>query len=390
MVEALKNRPENITPEHFMSSPTEAFSPWFNTLSLCLEDEINRSARDIAHDPSINLQIGSELEFHLFSKDFCPHLHDKYSRTDNPNYSEEHFSQLAHLKEKMLTPRFEGGLGDILCESEGETVTLLKNFMEIRTAPGSVEDFLEYMGELKSWMQKETEQRDINPVVYSQHIHFSLRGKTNLLQDTNGEADFMKKAMLNVYQRTLPLIRLPEEIESNGPIVYSRANIRTNGRPSDPNGPNPIRIEARINNSEYAFDPSLNLLIHLIGMQQGLFYSTQELGWDEIGSDFPLHNPYLLKIYGSHINIEQALDRLPEDKIMQEYLPQEVLYGIKDIVKCYREVSEGRMSVAVLKKIADARAYEIDPDMYSIGKDKALKGSLLFLDSQHESPAAAD
>lgn len=388
MVEAVKYRQENIATEHLFSAPTEAFKPWFSTLALYLEDDINTRARNITEDGSVKLRMGTELEFLMFSPQFDPLRHSQSEKNGNPNYDKSHIQLVQQVIDDMFTPRDQGGLRELLYNS-GEKININNGsrhyyissqniFMEIRTKPGTVQDYKENLEELQVWMKKEAEKKDIRPVVHSQHIHFSLFGEqANAFQINAQATNFVRKSTVDMYHRALPVLRLPEEIEdgSEKHKNYSATDNFPHRTVITFNGFGADRFEGRINNSEYAFDPYLNLVVHLLGIHRGLVYSKKPLGYTTLDRDYPLDSTTMQQDSTPWFSREKrdfntALSHLTEDKVLNEYFPSEVIHAIRDVVASYRDVSEGRLSVGDLKRIANAKAYELDPDMYVLEKGK--------------------
>jgi hypothetical protein len=375
MIETKKYRKENIQIEHLFHPPTEVFKPWFTTLSFYLEDNINQKARTLTGDGTTCLQLGSEIELKIFANKFDQDFHDGIA--DNPNYTLKHRKNTDQIAEDLCCMRENGGLQEMLYESNAWEVTPTRRriskdtvFMELRTIPTTVTGYRDQMEELGEWMRAEACARSVRPVVHSQHIHFSLLGKKeNPFGKKSRARKFVDKGIVDIYHRALPLVRMPEEIEFLGQkyTEYSSYNVKTKitGQTSPRQ-----RIEARVNNSEYTFDPYLNLVVQLLGIERGLSYSDRIFGYRKIDKDFPLDSRNGPGFSLGNTSFDQRVNHLREDHVIKKYFPNEVVQALADVIQMYKDVSEGKITVAELKGIADAKAYELDPDMYVFGKGK--------------------
>lgn len=363
MSDILKFRPENTAPAQFMRPPTEAFHAALTTASFLHEGGINETARKASRRLSSTrgeaftptLRIGSELEVLLFSADSVPHEDRERSTAQNPNYSPKHTERITQLKGDLRANSQDGGLTDVLYD-EG---AFEKLFMEIRTKPTDVAVYNESMSQIQEWMQVHTEKLGIHPVIWSQHFHLSLTdnetGHNLLLYPPALKA--ARKGMIDIYHRALPLLRLPENVE-DAPVVEmgtTRRGVRIKGEDS---ATDPQRLEGRMNNSDYAFDPHVNLLYNLIGMKRGLEHIADT---DAIDADFPLGNhlfgeqlPYFL-VGRPHTEYNTAILRAIDDQVLQDQLPQKLHEGLLAAIAPYWDISTGKTEVSTARN----RAYDI-------------------------------
>lgn len=361
-MEVIKYLPPNTEPKQFMHPPTEPFQGWVDKICLRLERSINSSAEKLHTGsrilPPPKLRIGSELELFIFHRDFDPFFHLAGVKEFNPNYSHAHRAAIKGLVSQIRPPIF-GGLRGILqnyIEYNGGV------FVEIRTIPTDTSGYLHQMEAIQEWIGRKSLRYGLRPVVHSQHLHLSLanhfvnmldRGKNDLVISKNEHA--LANGIIDTYQRTIPWIRLPEEMGSQeiryGNIFYDENvgfGIKRKG--NNQGYPDPIRLEGRLNSSEYAADPHLNLLVHLIGVDRGL---NRLLGIESSNftPSFDLRK----------MNYEDALDRMPDDNVLLSYIPYGLIEAINRPVRLYRDISLGLMNVQEVRELAAQRSGVVSP-----------------------------
>lgn len=349
--EVVKYRPENIQPDEFMRPPTEVFQPAVKDLCLGMEDRINTRLTEIVRPqvfPSLQLRMGSELELLLFSGFSNPPEDDKKNKMTNPNYTRSHVDTVRRIVAELVEPQADGGLGEILSPD----VTLSTLFMEIRTLPGDVANYMVAMDKVQKWFQDKGKQHHVLPTVFSQHIHFSAteaNGKNNFLTPSN--LDGIGNAMLDTSNRAFPLVRLPENVESKYPtaMAVDYAGILHKGSLLDHK--EPYRLEARIGNSEYAFDPSLNLLVDLIGLYRGLINDPQSEATLQTGVSEPTRQLFIQG--AAHMDWATKVENLVKDPELPKYIPSPLLGNLKTVLESYWKLSRGQMTVAQARSIAE-------------------------------------
>ncbi|MGI8419465.1 MAG: hypothetical protein ACR2LN_02365 [Candidatus Levyibacteriota bacterium] len=353
-LETVKFLPVNIHPSQFMRPPTEPFSLSIEKESLTQEAEVNAAAAKYGHSllPGIHphpiLEAGTELELLLFSSDSIPHLDITKDKKDNPNYSANHLKNVVKLMADLEKPSKEGGLEDLLYND----ITNNRILSEIRIRPVDVGEYTLAMERIQAWFQENAPKYRINPTIFSQHLHLSLvdhKNGINLLQSYSG-LRAVGKGILDINHRALPFILLPERVDSDRVISlmsgYGEAGV---GLREDLR---PVRVEARTLSSEYAWDPRINLYLHLIGLRRGLEYSSDIY---KIDADYPLRedsngNPYY-DIGGSYNkSYEDSLGRILRDPVLTENIPKELLHGIHAAASLHPDISTGRMSVREVRE----------------------------------------
>jgi hypothetical protein len=355
-----KFRPNNITPDQFMRPPTEAVRLPIAVNALLQEDQINTLAAQVARRSVFKraapkLQTGTELELFLFSDKSKPAVDLYKSTSSNPNYTSQHKRAFEGLTSLMFQPNSQGGLRDILYDGGDHFGSI---GIEIRTKPQDVNGYFDAISQVSDWFRKNAGQFGINPVVWSQHLHLSLGDPTsgvNLLED-RAKRYIIGKGIVDMYHRAIPLLRLPENIEGEHFVMsYSGSGINTKGGFSFESGPR--RIEGRVNNSDYASDPYLNLLMNLIGVKRGLRYITDhrkiDADYQLTNTDVPEHASF--PIGGGRTSVSGTLRHLERDKVLAEELPHDLLWNLHRIASSYSAISEGTLGV----EEARWRAYDI-------------------------------
>jgi hypothetical protein len=362
MPEAIKFRPENTLPQDFMRPPTEPLRLPVAVHALLQEEAINQEAEALTglivpgERPRSILRIGSELEFLLFSDESVPHEDVEKDDDVNPNYSLKHMLNVRRLALRMRKSAEEGGLKDVL-HDDGDVDRI---FMEIRTSPSDASGYMQSMDRITQWFQENASGFHIRPVVWSQHLHLSLhdeitdRNLFSSLKLTN----IVKKGIVDIYHRALPMLRLPENVEDEvvseigGPTgVLEKGDGWESG---------PIRLEGRMTNSDYAADPYVNLLFHLIGFKRGL---QNRHDHQAIDRDYPLDATESLDdayftIGEGHTTFQEALKHMQDDPVLRDELPEELLMGLHDTAQTYWDVSSGQLSASEAREMAYDRDIE--------------------------------
>ena len=363
--------PDNIAPDQFMRAPTEGFEEQFIQASYELEARINELAAcslieralifrkplsALRRKPTLN--IGSELEILLFSKKSTPHMDAEKLRRENPNYSSEHRKRLGEIGRDVTLSVKHGGLGDAITPA----VDLESLMLEVRTQPGTVAEYTVAISQIQAWFRAQGNKKGINPAIFSQHFHFSLTDsidEQNLLKDDKNYKA-VHVGVTDTYHRAIPLLRLPEEFTKDqlgdGSWSYTIGSsgdgvIKTGegGR----NNTGPTRIECRVNSSEHADDPYLNLFVNLLGVYRGLSakddpdalsegYRMFDTGYDGF--------PYF-KLGGRYdITFTQAMARLPEDPALKTALPGDSVDKLHKILQSYPGYFSGENNSRPSKK----------------------------------------
>ncbi len=241
-------RPENFSPEVFMHPPTEIVSDELMYLNRKLEQTIK------GHSPKRKMMIGSEFEILFFNPNQHPFKTlEEFgcNPTKNRNYSAQHRNKIKEMS----------NIGESLMKKYPEKFirhSWESNLMlEYRTAPQDVEGYYESVQILADTVRKHTAHLDILPVVYSQHIHITL--KDSIFSRMTGinkidKIDYHRTAqrLTSSFNRIYPLVLLPEEYPKMA-MSYP-AQIKTS----------PFRHpEFRMLSSEWANDPVLNLNLSL-------------------------------------------------------------------------------------------------------------------------------
>ncbi|HEX7042287.1 MAG TPA: hypothetical protein VF189_03475 [Patescibacteria group bacterium] len=371
-MEAKKYRPLNITPVEFMRPPTEPLEDRLIGACLDLERKINKELKGLGgkiFHP--RLRIGAEVELNLFSDKFDPEKHNAIIQDDNPNYDKSHRENINRLLKRLSTrAMFNNRLWP------QDPVTWKKEynvFTEIRTSTGDVKNYIKSMKWLRNYLQKSTSERHISPVVHSEHIHMSFASKLrgiNLMNNLEAQGA-VRMGVMDAYRRMFALIRLPEEIAVKNDFgsytrIMNGTEVRQNGSTYGKLMPrfDPLRIEGRKNSSEYAFDPYLNLLVHLVGVYRGLQYASDK---SKINSDYNHgRNPaYYSKHEGSfgtniYSNYHDAAYAFLKDKVVIDLVGQDLVTDIYDTIVNYTDISEGRGNLSQVrddreKKVGDKK-----------------------------------
>ena len=378
-VESHRFLPVNTAPEQFMRPPTESLDRTFIDASIELEAKINRLAAEstvpgqevlssrrplcsIKYRPILN--IGSELEIFLFSNKSTPHADDLLTSTGtNPNYFPRHMKLLREIRDAIILPAKEGGLGEIIMPK----ADLDSLMLEVRTPPGTVDQYVRAISQIQAWLSTKSAAKGINPAIYSQHFHFSLTDPTeeqNLLKDAK-HYDAVHAGVVDIYHRAIPLLRLPEEFDEattpmgETPYRYGRLyGIHKTGIEGerDERKFGTTRIECRVNSSEYAHDPYLNLFIHLLGVYRGL---------NAKDNPSSLHDDYRIPCTASSngrpyfefggpngIAYEEAMAHITEDSVLNTALPKETVGKIHQVIQIYPDISAGKVTLTQAREAA--------------------------------------
>ena len=355
MIESRRYGQGNIKPNNFMSPPTEGLWLPIDVLVLEQEKEINVQAGKIVRERKLStrqnpceptLRVGSELEIILFSNKVDPYTGYKIHKSRNYNYGDEHLDSMKRFRKAMAKPEDEGGLGSTIT---GEGVYVGSLTTEIRTPPSTTEVYLQQINRIKRWVQENAGKYDIDPTIMSQHFHMSLVDQysgDNLLTDDQLR-EVVMKGLFDIYHRGLPFLRLPELIE--GELVYDmngreKKGVREKGLDSPQN---PLRLEGRMNNSDYAADPSLNLLFNLVGFRRGLeHYDKHQL----IDQDNPLGDTDIPSVAGFRFGhgittYQQTLDEFFLDEVIAATFPKSILDVLYKTGSMYPAISQGYLSL---------------------------------------------
>lgn len=342
-MEVIKYQRENIQPELFMHPPTELFTEQVKSLGIGMEGKINaKLAEDNSATSAPRLQIATEIEFLIFDASFDPSLYKTIPPAENPNNYLLHKHNVQRFFSKMTNSESAGGLGTALCG--GTTVD--KVFAEIRTVPQSVDEYFNTMEKLQTYVSETSKKDEVLPVVYSQQFHMSAQAKdgtNNVFTDGKKQIQ-VSNGMLDTYYRALPLVRLPENLhaENSEMMIFGGGGVLLKGRNNT--GRDPKRLEGRINNNDYAFDPYVNLLINLYGFYRGLTADENQL---EIDSGVTVYEGGVL---GFHVgegftDWKSSVDKLNEDPKILEALPKDMIRKMTPILHKYPEVSKGDMTL---------------------------------------------
>jgi len=193
-------------------------------------------------------------------------------------------------------------------------------------------------------------------VMISNHLHLSLTdayGTTNLIEENQDAQDAIRVGIVDAYHRALPLVRLPEEVEVLAGTIYQsigRGNVCLNGHSLDKG--NPRRLEARVNSSEYMFDPWVNLFVSLLGVYRGLHH----IGYvKDIDKGYKMHNDhyhnqgFTFGEIGEIKTYDQALRHLLKDKIIAEWFSPIEQRALVAALSSNWDISAGRRSVAEVR-----------------------------------------
>lgn len=368
-VEVKKYLPENTAPEQFMRPPTEPFREQVIPLCQELETRINDRASEIVINRgrvgrtirkilgisdlpiSPGLQLGTELEIFLFSSRSTPHQ-DAEKKRGNPNYARKHLNAVEDMSKAVAGSPYAEGLGDVISSD----VTLWRISMEIRTKPGGVDNYLMAMDRIREWFQRNGASGGVHPVIYSQHIHFSLvdRARIRNLFTSSSWGRNVEVGLIDTYSRSNPLVLLPEEVERDyGRDIGLYNGVKKKGGRSLVD---PERIEARMNNSEYAFDPYLNLLVNLLGVYRALAAENRVQLVEfhkgvSVNADYG-EPRYYFQIGKKHRSYEREVEGLTNDSVLQQLLPANLLSRLPFVYQDYWNISSGETSVQAAREAA--------------------------------------
>lgn len=246
MREFAKYNPANMAPELLLTPPTRI-----------VDEESRYLAKQVAQDICLKgqkLRLGTELEIIFFSPDADPLTYPQYN-SKNPNYQSGHQAKMRQLKEWAVARRNR---------TEGPHTEQSRLCIEFRTRPADITNYFRRVDRLRDDIQAQSRQLAVLPVVHSQHIHISVldENKSNPLERFGyGVID---DATQQSFSHVLPLVLLPEEIDTD----RYRLPVRTNGQTQKVK--NPHRLEFRMLSSEWACDPSLNAALSLRGFLECL------------------------------------------------------------------------------------------------------------------------
>jgi hypothetical protein len=367
MFEARPYNPANTQPTEFMRPATEPFQGGIAALTRQTAERIREKATEryvalfgedtLDASTAPDVRVGSEVELLVFSPKSDPHKDIHKLDVENPNYSLKHRRKVRKLAESIVKPPERGGLDGIVHEE----VDRDRIFMETRITPSTAEEFEDKAEIFQAWIQYMGIEDNIHPVVHSQHYHISITsadGEVNILEDPDTMAA-VQAGVTDIYHRAFPFVRLPEHIL----MGYSRfigleKGVKTKGDENNPD--NPLRLEARANASEYAFDPHLNLFIALTGVERGLNHIGRI---NEIDTDFPMDRADIYSYSGSRKfsmpyfssggyihTYENALDHVLVDPVLDQAMPRELLVGIHEVVQSYIDIAERRTTVEEVRE----------------------------------------
>jgi hypothetical protein len=370
MPENVKFLAVNIRPTQFLRPPTESLQIPYSVNARLQEDAINSAAIITAkHAPELSqrsllvapkLQVASDIEIILFSNQSTPGEDNGKKEENNPNYTRTHLQAVSEFNQLLRTSRTHGGLKEVLYD-DGEYPGRIST--EIRTIPTDVMGYIKSIAQIGEWFRSKAGKYGINPAIWSQHLHLSLvdpSSGVNLLED-DLIRETVGKGIVDIYHRAIPLLNLPEGTNNTDSYAISVANdigVLTKGGYRSSNGyPGPIRIEGRLNSSEFAADPILNLLMHLIGIKRGLMHIGDHTKIDE---DYPLMNSGSLQdayfTFGQgYTTFQNALERLLTDEVLSQEIPHELLSNTHKIIQVYPQISQGELTLSAARE----RAYDI-------------------------------
>lgn len=350
--EVVKYSAENTGIEYFMRPPTESLGADLMDACTLIEQKINKVGERVAYtlastEIKPNLSIGSEIELLLFSQDFDPSIH-RYGNADdekvNPNYSRKHLKAVREIMGGIHKTTRKGGIADVLY---AECPTLVRRiFAEVRTRPSDVLGYSTAMSSLQSYFQRRGGMT--RPVVHSQHFHCSLTSASGFnLLCSDRVVLAIKKGIIDSYQRFLPLVMLPEEVEEeNQKSVGLDSGVRLRG--SLYGHGYPRRIEGRLSSSEYMFDPYVNLLVHLIGVARGLehTFSITDIDADRKLQFSDDYDVYYFTTGANITNYQDEIGRMMNDPVLPQFLNRDLIQKLAEKAQLYWDISKGNISVA--------------------------------------------
>ncbi len=245
-----------------------------------------------------------------------------------------------------------GGLRHVLLGYPGRAGTIST---ELRTVPSNVAEYIRQMDEVKDGIQRFGSQYSINPSVISQHFHMSLYDYTkgfNAFDDVTIK-NAVHNGLIDIYRRAIPLLRPPEYVNSKN--VYTMGEgIDCGIKWKDGWNNYPVRIEGRMNNFGYGFDPYMNLVLNLAGIKRGLMYASNP---EEIDKDDPLErnvstgSPYFRFGYG-YPSYQELLAKFQKDPVMRELFGDmaDIIYSIYNI---YPDISNKRYTNVEARGMAE-------------------------------------
>jgi hypothetical protein len=358
MLEARPYNPDNTQATEFMRPATEPYQQSIKALTQQTAQRIQEKAAgryvelfgedtlDASTAPDV--RVGSEVELLIFSEKSDPYEDKRKHDYDNPNYRSGHLRKVRGIAESIVMPAKKGGLEGIVHQE----VDRKRIFMETRITPSTIGEFEEKANIFQAWMQYVGIGDRLHPVVHSQHYHISMTsadGGVNLLEDPATMAA-VQAGLTDTYHRALPLVRIPEHLEHG----HSRSIGLSHGvRIKD----NPLRVEARVNASEYAFDPYLNLLVALTGVERGLDHIGKI---DQIDEDKPMdrsthysyngNTKYSLPYFYAGGSYEKTLGSVLTDPVIDTVMPREILIGIHEVLQSSIDIAERRTTVAEVRE----------------------------------------
>ncbi len=290
----------------------------------------------------IKPKIGCELEFRFIPPD------EDYSLEHKRNVDAfiESVRKDPKLHKILQTPDDKYGIDTGLSMIGQISAEFRLNPFILDEYINEIEFFIEYIVE-------KCNEYHIIPIVIANHQHISItdiNGLSNVMNNIN-DLNAIMVGILDAYHRLFPLTRLPTE---KGVAQYN-FGLKQNGYPDSamtPSGypcmfnPNPIRIETRLNNSEYMFDPWTTLFVILLGVYRGLLLSNNP---ELIDKDYPLDVGYLplgkefMYNCSPDNNYIFAIQHLVNDEIVGQFLSQGVVAMLRLIAGLYNDISKGKI-----------------------------------------------
>lgn len=313
-IEAVKYNPANIKPENLFNPPTVRAQSEL----IYLAKQLGSAMEGKGHINKRILLIGTEFEMFFFSPDIDPREARHMPEELNPNYQPPHKAKIDELKlffEKLHISKPSAFLG----------ADKWRISFEARTAPQTLNDHLESLEVLGNELRRETQRLNILPVVYSQHIHMSLRPNPIRIfgssPETSNSLEPDNSIVRKAFSEVEPLMLLPEEWGSRG---TSPSGSKTKNGVKHP--------EFRLLSSEYANDPVLNLLVSLRAMYAGCIDNTFVTGST---------NSY------DYVN---SVEIMRGNASLTTFFGESTLNALADIAKQYPDVSKRLITIDQVKQ----------------------------------------
>lgn len=322
-LEYKKFNPENIVPQQFMRSATEAAG---HTEIVYIAKQVEAELQGKVFPPTTIKEkavgLGSEFEILFFSPEMDPHEAEKLDESNNPNYSAKHQRKMDCILSE--SEKFVQKNSKFFWRNPLERIGRL--MFEYRTAPFPLSGYLEAVNLLRDHVIDVSNRFGVWPVVYSQHLHTSLTGAQGNVLKPFFESDYyssnsprasFRKNMSNFFRQAAPFVLLPEEFE---PVDYPFYQAEVAGN---------RHVEFRQLASEYANDPGLNALLCLQALHHGLNYSD------------PVYDGSGVK----HSFRDEAKD-LRSRQALKSVMGQSLLGTLASVVEKHHDISARKKTVA--------------------------------------------